>query len=83
MDLNWHGAYKRGGNCSATFSHEFSTVASPIRLPAPQVANFLLICLIVRMLSSTYRIDELRSSDGIMHYLLRHARFMCKWNELK
>ena len=54
-----------------------------ICLPAPQVANFLFICLIVRMLSNTYRIDELRSSDGIMHCLLRHARFMCKWNELK
>ena len=54
-----------------------------ICLPAPQVANFLFICLIVRMLSNTYRIDELRSSDGIIHCLLRSACFICKWNELK
>ena len=51
-------------------------VVLAICLPAPQVANFFSNCLIVRMLSSTDRIDELRSSDGIMHCLLRCAFFI-------
>ena len=54
-----------------------------ICLPAPQVALFLWTWLIHLDTVSRYRIDELRSSDGIMHCLLRPACFICKWKELK
>ena len=51
--------------------------------PGAPGVYFFLSCPIVRMLSSTYRIDEQSSSDGIMHCLLRPACFICKWKELK